>query len=510
MDDQAARTKTLAEKSLTPRIARALTAGKQIVIAVSREPSIDQLVAAIGLASLINKQANPPRNPDKSKSPSSPSESVEASSKSAPKPSGSIEAGKPNPQPTRSAIVAFSGQLTPKVSFIKTDDIVSPTIDNYRELIVGIDKNLADKLRYSLDKKMARIHISPFLSNRKGLSAEDLEIGPGAFIIDTLVAVGVNQPAELDPIIGNHLDILKRDRQLITVVAGQPDPSQLFGAAADRKDAAKAGQPPAKKSGQKRTPEPINWCQPKSSCLSEMIFELAKELRVELDTDIATILLTGFISATNRIKLQLAGADQLKIMGQLVNFAGVENKQTVIDYLEDKKFPTAAAKAKASKKLLSVKEQLLTEQEALSRIQVADEAADEARKGLGIRVATQRGPAKAEVTEDEEGSFKELRDVHVTSEGQIVTGPAAAKAAAAQATAETSPAPAGSGSPAPNPVTDVDKLGQAKAAPAAANPKIAPPGDSTSYQPSLIPPAAPASKEPEVASPDLAPSPAAP
>ena len=486
MDNQATKAKTLAQKSLPSRIARALSAGKQIVIAISREPSIDQLVAAIGLASLINKQANPSR----------------VASLNKPESKQTLET-KPNRQPTRSAIVAFSGPVTPRIGFIKTDEIVSPTIDNYRELVVSIDKNLADKLRYSLDKKVARIHISPFLSNKRGLSVKDLEIGPGAFIIDTLVAIGVNQQEDLDPIIGNHLGILKRDRQLITMAAGQPGPSHIFGPAETTK-------PNEDKKLRAKTPEPINWCQAEASCLAEMIFELAKELRVELDTDIATILLTGFLSATNRIKLQAAGASQLEIMGRLVKFAGVENKQLVITYLEDKKFPAMPA-SKTVKKTAkqSTKEQLLTEQEALGQIQGADDELSSSRDLLGLRVATQKGPTKIEESK-EDSLTKDLRNVHVTAEGQILAGPAAVKIDSPVIdAAKASPSPALDSGSALNPVTDIDKLGQAKPAPE--RPIKLTPGasDPASYQPSLIPPDDSAEQTPEAEGPNLAPSPAA-
>ena len=486
MDKQPPEKQTSAPKTGLPRVARAITAGKQIVITVSHNASIDQLVAAIGLASLINKQADPNRP-------------------TAPIVSGSTKreaAAKPSRQTIRSAMVAFSGPMNPAIGFIKTDEVVTPTIDHYRELVVAIKKSLVDKLRYSLDKEMALIHISPFLSHRPGLSIENLKIGLGDFMIDTVIALGVDKPADLDPITGNHIEILKKGRQVITMVTGNK-PSQIFGVAGapNKTEVAKSDR---KKPA--ATWQPINWCQPEASSLSEMIFELAGELRVELDPHIATILFTGLMSATNRIKLRTASASQLAIMGRLVKVAGIENKQLVIEYLEDKKFPAMVASAKkVAPAKQSKQEQLLTEQEAVKKIQAADSQLSQTKRGLGLRVS-QQGPVKVKSDGEEDSLTKDLYDVHVTEEGEIVTGPLAAKQVAAPVVASPK-APRMEAGSSLNPVTDIDKLGQAPTLGPVASPSKsgAESGNNDNYQPSLIPPTK--SSDQMEDNPDLAPSP---
>ncbi len=493
MDKQPPEKQASVPKTGLPRIARAITAGKQIVITVSHNASIDQLVAAIGLASLINKQADPNQ-------PTAPIVS-DSAKREAP--------AKPARQAVRSAMVAFSGPINPAIGFIKTDEVVTPTINHYRELVVAIKKSLVDKLRYSLDKEMALIHISPFLSHRPGLSIENLNVGLGNFMIDTLIALGVDKPADLDPITGDHLEILKKDRQVITMMPGAK-PSQIFGIAGapDKTEPAKSD-----KKKPAATWQPINWCQPEASSLSEMIFELAGELRVELDPNIATILFTGMMSATDRIKLRAASANQLAIMSQLVKVAGVENKQLVIEYLEDKKFPAMAAPArKAAPAKQSKQEQLLTEQEALKKIQAVDGQLSQTKRELGIRV-TQQGPVMAVKSEGKGDSLtKDLYDVHVTDDGRIVTGPLlpakkqglGPAPAPIAASAETPQAEAGSSL---NPVTDIDKLGQAPTLGPVTSPLRLEPesGSRNNYQPSLIPPPGPSDQVED--SPDLAPNP---
>ena len=461
--------------SLTPtgpnqisRVIKALSAGKQVVITVSQRPTIDQMVAAIGLASLINKQSAP--NQVAAKNPSK------------------ILDTKPDNRATRNAVVAFAGQVHPKIGFLKTDDIITKTVDNYRELVVSVAKNKVDRFRYSLDKKMARVHISPFLSNREGLVMKDLEIAPGDFNIDVMVAIGVNEVSELEPMIGNHVELLKK-RQTITLVAGQESPSQIFGT--ETKET-QASQGSGKQSGAKSFRyQPINWCQPQACCLSEMVFGLAKEMNYKLDETISTILLAGFLSATERVRSRTADAEQIAMISQLVKVAGIENKQLIIDFIENESLQLKevvadepAKQAATAKK--STKERLLTEQEATRRIQDAgvDPGEIKANRGLGLQVANVQRSAKVEEKE-EVLPTKDLDDIEVDASGKIIHEASKPKKSVA-APAKTSPVA--------NPITDADKLGRQQVAPI---PQVAPakalgsqqaaPATTPIQQPSLIP-----------------------
>lgn len=488
------KTQAPAKPNQAARIVRALNAGKQIVITVSRQPTIDQMVAAIGLASLINKQASPAGPPTKAEAQTRDKTKIETLNT------------KPDSRAARNAVVAFAGPVHPKIGFLKTDEIITKTVDNYRELVIAIDKDKADKLRYSLDKKMARVHISPFLDNKAGLSIKDLEIGPGDFNIDVLVAIGVDQASDFEPMIGDNIELLK-NRQTITMVTGST-PCQIFGAEKPGAEKPTANKKPAY--------QPINWCHSQACCLSEMIFDLAKEMKLELDESIATIILTGFLSATDRVKSRAADAEQIGMISRLVKVAGIDNKQLIIDYIENEKLqlPQVAAepaKQKAATAKKSTKEQLLTEQEATKRIRETEVDSSTVRTGreLGLRVASERRTAKLE-EKKEDSLIGNLDDIQVDESGQIIHGPAVspvkpitkpdttpAPVAAKAAPPADSPAKPKS-IPVANPITDADKLGQQPAPPqppAAASP-AQPAGSSQQYQPSLIPTPEPGKQKP--------------
>ena len=482
------KTKAQPPKNQASRIVRALSAGKQIVITVSRRPSIDQMVAAIGLASLINRQSTSVQPPTKN--------GTEIQVKTQLEPLDT----KPDSRTTRNAVVAFAGQIHPKIGFLQTDKIITKTVDNYRELVVAIDKKKADKLRYSLDKKMARVHISPFLNNQGGLSVKDLEIGPGDFNIDVLVSVGVNEVSDLEPMIGDHIEMLK-NRQTITLMAGQTTPSQIFGAEeAAGKPEKSATKLNTRDIGDKKfKSQPINWCQTQACCLSEMVFDLAKEMRFEIDETVATIILTGFFAATERVRSRSAAAEQIEMISRLVKVAGIDNKQMIIDYLENEKLQLAELATEPAKRTVlatkSTRSQLLTEQEATKQIRSADTDLAAARSGLGLRVSDERRVAKS--TEKEEDTMiRDLDDVQVDESGNIIHG---AVGRPAEELAKPEPvAVASAGQPAidptktipvANPITDADKLGQQSPAPAAISPAATTPSPppASQFQPSLIP-----------------------
>ena len=469
------KTKAETPQNQAARVIRALSAGKQIVITVSRKPSIDQIVAAIGLASLINKQSTPIRPSGKS--------GTEIQVKTQLEPLDT----KPDNRATRNAVVAFAGQVHPKIGFLQTDKIITKTVDNYRELVIAIDKNKADKLRYSLDKKMARVHISPFLSNQKGLSTKDLEIGSGDFNIDVLVAIGVNEASDLEPMIGDHIEMLK-NCQTITMMSGQPTPSQIFGAEGAKDKTEKSAPKPA--GDRKFKYQPINWCQPQACCLSEMIFNLAKEMRFEIDETVATIILTGFLSATGVVRSRNADAEQIEIISRLVKAAGIDNKQMIIDYIENEKLQLTEAKSEAeagpAKQTVlapkSTREQLLTEQEATKQVQSVDNDLATARAGreIGLRVSDEKRIAKStdKTERGEDAMIRDLDNVQVDESGQIIHGaaaqvaevPANTEPVAVSSARQTAIDPAKTIVPASNPITDADKLGQQSPSPAATSP----------------------------------------
>jgi nanoRNase/pAp phosphatase (c-di-AMP/oligoRNAs hydrolase) len=133
-----------------------------ILVTVSRDPSVDQLASCIGLTLLLNKQG-------------------------------------------KHAAAVFSGKVPSTLEFLKPETTIEKNTDSLRDFIISLDKGKADKLRYKVEEDVVRIFITPY---KTSLSEDDLEFSEGDFNVDVVVALGVQQQEDLDKAITAHGRIL--------------------------------------------------------------------------------------------------------------------------------------------------------------------------------------------------------------------------------------------------------------------------------------------------------------
>jgi hypothetical protein len=156
MDD--AKNATDAKKQLVDK----LNSSNNILVTVSRNPSVDQLASCIGLTLLLNKQG-------------------------------------------KHTAAVFSGTVPSTLEFLQPEDTLEKTTDSLRDFIISLDKSKADKLRYKVEDNVVRIFITPY---RTSISTDDLEFTQGDFNVDVVVALGVQLQEELDEAITAHGRIL--------------------------------------------------------------------------------------------------------------------------------------------------------------------------------------------------------------------------------------------------------------------------------------------------------------
>ncbi len=72
----------------------------------------------------------------------------------------------------------------------------------------------------------------------------------------------------------------------------------------------------------------INILNKQASATSEMVFQIIRELQVELDTDIATNLYTGLLSATNNFSSYSVGPTTFEAAAQLMKYGAAAKKQS--------------------------------------------------------------------------------------------------------------------------------------------------------------------------------------
>ena len=169
------------------------------------------------------------------------------------------------------ATAIFSGAIPPAINFLEPAKTFENTADSLRDFIIALDKEKADHLRYKVDGDVVKIFITPYKTT---LTQADLEFGQGDYNVELVVALGVTSQENLDKALDAHGKIL-HDAKVMTITAGETA-SNLGG---------------------------VDWHDAASSGLSEMIVALSQQVGGDakvLDEQIATALLTGVVSATDR------------------------------------------------------------------------------------------------------------------------------------------------------------------------------------------------------------------
>lgn len=148
--------------SARTELSEKLKTANNVLVTVSRNPSVDQLSACIGLTLLLNKLG-------------------------------------------KHTAAVFSGQVPSTLEFLKPNETLEKNTDSLRDFIIALDKAKADKLRYKVEDNVVRIFITPY---RTSISEADLIFSQGDFNVDVVVALGVQKQEDLDEAITAHGRIL--------------------------------------------------------------------------------------------------------------------------------------------------------------------------------------------------------------------------------------------------------------------------------------------------------------
>jgi hypothetical protein len=148
--------------SAKSQLAEKLKSANNILVTVSRDPSVDQLAACIGITLLLNKL-------------------------------------------NKHAAAIFSGQIPSTIEFLQPEATLEKNTDSLRDFIISLDKSKADKLRYKVEDNVVRIFITPY---KTSIGQHDLEFSEGDFNVDVVLAIGVHQQEDLDMAITAHGRIL--------------------------------------------------------------------------------------------------------------------------------------------------------------------------------------------------------------------------------------------------------------------------------------------------------------
>lgn len=144
------------------QVRQQIAQANNILVAVSSNPSVDELAASVGLTLALNKL-------------------------------------------DKHATTVFSGKVPSTIEFLQPEQTIETTTDSLRDFIIALDKSKADKLRYKVEDNVVRIFITPY---RTSITQADLNFTQGDFNVDLVLAIGVDRREDLDSAITAHGRIL--------------------------------------------------------------------------------------------------------------------------------------------------------------------------------------------------------------------------------------------------------------------------------------------------------------
>lgn len=146
------------DKSAETQIAAKIKSLSNILVTVSRDPSVDQLAAALALTLALDKME-------------------------------------------KHATAVFSGTIPPAINFLEPEKTFENNADSLRDFIISLDKQKADRLRFKVDGDIVKVLITPY---RTTISESDLNFSEGEFNVELVIAVGVDKKEDLDEAIAAH------------------------------------------------------------------------------------------------------------------------------------------------------------------------------------------------------------------------------------------------------------------------------------------------------------------
>ena len=164
-----------AENDLIDAIVDKIDATDDILVTLSRDPSIDEMAAAIGLTLFLDRL-------------------------------------------DKHATAIYSGH-TPKIlEFLHPDKTFEKNTDSLRDFIVALSKDKADHLRYKLDGDFVKIYITPYKTT---ITPEDLDFSYGNYNVDLVLALDVPEEGKLDNAL-KEFGKITEGAEIIDITTGAP------------------------------------------------------------------------------------------------------------------------------------------------------------------------------------------------------------------------------------------------------------------------------------------------
>ena len=156
-------------------VVKKIAEAQNVLVALSSDPSVDEMSAAIGLSLFLDKLG-------------------------------------------KRATAIYSGSTPNALEFLKPEETFETTADTLQDFVIALNKDKADHLRYKLDGDYVKIYITPYKTR---IGEEDLEFSYGDYNVDLVLALDVANGIDLDSALREHGRIM-HDAVIVNITTGNP------------------------------------------------------------------------------------------------------------------------------------------------------------------------------------------------------------------------------------------------------------------------------------------------
>lgn len=163
------------DADVTGEVVKKIAEAQNVLVALSSDPSVDEMAAAIGLSLFLDKLG-------------------------------------------KRATAIYSGSTPNALEFLKPEETFESTADTLQDFVIALNKDKADHLRYKLDGDYVKIYITPYKTR---IDEKDLEFSYGDYNVDLVLALDVSNGIDLDAALREHGRIM-HDAVIVNITTGNP------------------------------------------------------------------------------------------------------------------------------------------------------------------------------------------------------------------------------------------------------------------------------------------------
>ncbi len=155
------------------KVAERIRTSDNVLVALSKDPSVDDLSAALGLTFMLDKIG-------------------------------------------KRATAIFSGAIPNAIEFLEPEKTFEANTDSLQDFIIALDKEKADHLRYKIEGDYVKVFITPYKTT---IDERDMEFSHGDYNVDLVISLNVSDASDLDAALSEYGRIM-HDATSINISAG--------------------------------------------------------------------------------------------------------------------------------------------------------------------------------------------------------------------------------------------------------------------------------------------------